>query len=355
MSPQPRNLTTSDAEDHPPYNRHKRSSALELGPRKKACHTEPLIHHGRHFCRTVHALCNIHELLTNGILRITEQADAPDEDFTTEERREHKIFQALLNSVSGLEGRLIACSEDEVATIAELIRKGASGARGDDTKSLKGAVLEWITPKGQALNPPLAGNVKHNRGFHHECTGALLCPTDLDWTNEDVKEKLRSGELSVTGDQWPIFLYAGYTYDPEDPWNGLLRSNILVSAFKHVFTSPSSVDKVPKATRSGNARIHGMKCTTPASIAYIATQVRFALSSSPVFSRTDSATDSERFYSSILEVLDDPDEKKEVDDLLVWWNRQVFPSYSAAKRLVSANWVSTKIREKRAILKGVAP
>jgi len=33
----------------------------------------------------------------------------------------------------------------------------------------------------------------------------------------------------VAGDQWPIFLYADYTYDPEDPWNGLLRSGLLVS------------------------------------------------------------------------------------------------------------------------------
>ena len=43
-----------------------------------------------------------------------------------------------------------------------------------------------------------------------------------------TRDKLRSGELAVSGDQWPVFLYAGYTYDPEDPWNGLLRSNLLV-------------------------------------------------------------------------------------------------------------------------------
>lgn len=43
-----------------------------------------------------------------------------------------------------------------------------------------------------------------------------------------IKEKLHSGEMAVSGDQWPIFLYHGYTYDPEDPWNGLFQSNILV-------------------------------------------------------------------------------------------------------------------------------
>ena len=52
-----------------------------------------------------------------------------------------------------------------------------------------------------------------------------------------------------------------------------LSSNCALKAFKHVFTSPSSVDKEPKATRSGNARLHGMTRVTPGSIAYIATQV----------------------------------------------------------------------------------
>ena len=52
-------------------------------------------------------------------------------------------------------------------------------------KSLKGAVLDWITPRGQSLVPPLARNVKTDRGFHHERTGALLCPAGLDWSNAE--------------------------------------------------------------------------------------------------------------------------------------------------------------------------
>ena len=50
-------------------------------------------------------------------------------------------------------------------------------------------------------------------------------------------------------------------------------------------------------------------------------KVRFALTSAQIFSRTDLLTDSERFYNSILEVLDDPEEKDKVDQLLIWWNR----------------------------------
>jgi len=32
-------------------------------------------------------------------------------------------------------------------------------------------------------------------------------------------------------------------------------------------------------------------------------------------------TDSERFYNSLLEIMDDPAEKTEVEALLNWWNQ----------------------------------
>ena len=41
--------------------------------------------------------------------------------------------------------------------------------------------------------------------------------------------KLVNGQIQVAGDQWPVFLYADYTYDMEDPWNSLLCSGLLVS------------------------------------------------------------------------------------------------------------------------------
>ena len=49
-------------------------------------------------------------------------------------------------------------------------------------------------------------------------------------------------------------------------------------------------------------------------------QVRFSLTSSAVFTRNDKVTDSERFYRSLLEFLEQPSESKEVDSLLRWWN-----------------------------------
>lgn len=63
------------------------------------------------------------------------------------------------------------------------IQKGMSGAWADDTKSWKGTILDWITPRGKHLSPPLAQNLKSDRGFNHEHTGVLLCPASLNWSD----------------------------------------------------------------------------------------------------------------------------------------------------------------------------
>jgi hypothetical protein len=64
------------------------------------------------------------------------------------------------------------------------MQRGAQSARSDDTKSLKSAIIDWITP-GQPTLPLLTRNQKANRGFKHDVTGALLCPAGLDWSDPE--------------------------------------------------------------------------------------------------------------------------------------------------------------------------
>ncbi|KAI0312028.1 hypothetical protein OF83DRAFT_1067881 [Amylostereum chailletii] len=298
--------------------------ALQSGPRKKMSRSSPFVSAGRHFGRTVFALCSINALLNNGIVR---QAQMDNEeidlaDLSAEEQREHRVFDMLLHTIPGVRERIFEDNaHEDLQFIADQIQKGVQGTRADDTKSLKGPILDWIAPLGQSLNPPIARNNKSERGFNHDTTGRLLCPTGYDWSDPDVRCHLKTGEISPTGDQWPVLLYAKSKYNPENPWDGLLKGEILVWTFKHIFTSPSSVEVAGRATRSGKARLHGMVHVTKASIAYVATQARFALHSANTFSRTDSMTDSERFYHSVLDLLEDPEEREEVQALLAWWNR----------------------------------
>jgi hypothetical protein len=99
---------------------------------------DPLISHGRHFGRTLHAFCNIQTLLTNGLKQMSQSANEPEETFTpkcviilsfchlfnsvvSRQQREHDVFQALLKMVPGLEERLAEGIEGDVATIAEMV------------------------------------------------------------------------------------------------------------------------------------------------------------------------------------------------------------------------------------------
>jgi hypothetical protein len=38
----------------------------------------------------------------------------------------------------------------------------------------------------------------------------------------------------------------------------------------------------------------------------------------------DTVTDSETFYNSVLDLFEDVEERKEVNDLQIWWNRCVY-------------------------------
>ena len=66
-------------------------------------------------------------------------------------------------------------------------------------------------------------------------------------------------------------------------------------------------------------------------------KVRFALSSSSTWSRSDMAMDNEGFFNSVLTLLSDPEEADEVNSLLSWWNQSVFLSFVCSFVLIGRN------------------
>ena len=86
-----------------------------------SCTADPLVHYGRHFAGTICAMCNIHTLLTNGILHEAKQAETLEKNFAAEyvslilfythclcsffvrEHCEHAIFKELIKTVPKLE------------------------------------------------------------------------------------------------------------------------------------------------------------------------------------------------------------------------------------------------------------
>jgi hypothetical protein len=102
-----------------------------------SCGPDPLVHHGRHFGRSVHALCSIKALITNGLLRLERLENERLETLPYEyvictplemsahacdrDRREHHAFEKLLQTVPGLQDRLMEGTDESIIHIAELV------------------------------------------------------------------------------------------------------------------------------------------------------------------------------------------------------------------------------------------
>ena len=172
-------------------------------------------------------------------------------------------------------------------------------------------VLDWITLKDTALVLPLSQNVKTNWGFYHSVTGGLLCSAGLDWKDAeqvpdihtlllwcDLSKFIQSAfeacqwrtlclwwSMAIASlceprvwpwrpVEWPFQKLASYLCELH-PFIHIYYSFPIGQAYKHIFTSPSSVEKEVKAMRSGNAWLHRMTWRTSASLAYIATLCHF--------------------------------------------------------------------------------
>ena len=103
---------------------------------------------------------------------------------------------------------------------------------------------------------------------------------------------MQDGTIKVTAGDWPTFLYNEQEYDPKEKDKGLLRGYLLVrvselesflivllflflQTYKHIFTGPGSSlsTNTRKGTKPSKAKLHGLHCVTPRTIAYAAAQV----------------------------------------------------------------------------------
>ncbi|KAH9917568.1 uncharacterized protein B0H18DRAFT_958319 [Fomitopsis serialis] len=142
----------------------------------------------------------------------------------------------------------LEAAADNLSSLVKPLKQGIDGTCTSDTLSLKRVVIDWITPAGEALTPPLSKTTNKGRGFDHVITGQLPCPCELDWEEDNI----------------------------------YLKKLILLSLrhTKHVFILLSSVaGDTSHHSTTGNAAWHAMSSVTPASITYIVTQIRFVLSS----------------------------------------------------------------------------
>ncbi|KAH7911082.1 hypothetical protein BJ138DRAFT_1186543 [Hygrophoropsis aurantiaca] len=293
----------------------------------------------------------VEDLIAEHDRRVTLDEDDIKEH-SEEENRTYRCFQELLRWIPSVR-KLVNTQTDvnELSVAYKKLTTGADGARGDDASQLKKTIPLWLPT--EAGRPRIKPRDKTGRGFYHNVTGQLLCPVDYNWDDLETKAHIRNyhPDFLVTASSWPTFLYEKNRYNPENPSDGLFKGTLLVKAFKYIFTSPSSTsesvtlsdDEEPPRktqkvsrecrTRSNIAALLRMNSVQPRAIAYIAVQVRFALSSCGSWRIIDEDFNYATFYNHIVDYFElppTPEAKADIDNLLLWWNQNVFGRTNAA-------------------------
>ncbi|KAG2111820.1 hypothetical protein BD769DRAFT_1674357 [Suillus cothurnatus] len=320
--------------------------ALESGRAIKEKQMNYYVSQGRAIRRIVTLFDTIEDLITENDRRYEVEDDA---ESSLDEDRLQIGFVTLTTALSWLPKKATEMDYDDYSHMLKLLRQGADSARGDDTSKLKALVAEWVNRELKP-DPPVDADDKHSRGFTNDACGKLLCPAELDWNNPVVRAGIRdrSDGHIVTDLSFPAFLYDKYTANPNDLEEGLFKSRVLLQAYKAVFTSPSSakdiegdgdgIDVIQNNRRANKsvfrvkvkkhvAQIIKMKKVTPRSIAYIACQVRFALSSVTSWRSIDGDFDYEQFWRTIVDFFERAPGRtaqRRIDVLLEWWTRKVF-------------------------------
>ncbi|KAG1763644.1 hypothetical protein EV702DRAFT_1051745 [Suillus placidus] len=286
-----------------------------------------------------------------------------------QEDRLQRGYIELSRAPPGLHTNLGDFDYEECEDMLRKLKKGADAARGDDTSCLKDLVATWVN-QDFCPSPLIRPDDKHLHGFASDICGKLLCPAKWDWDQNRVKAGIhdRTTEYIVSENSWPLFMYENYTVNRNNLEEGLLKSKLLVLAFKAIFTSPSSAKEVEgdgdgtdiiennrRARRKSDqakvktcvASIINMKKVTPRSIAYVACQVRknfsyhidvprlnkferqvhFALSNVTSWRTVDGNFDYEAFWNNVVDFFENvpgPVTKRRIDKLLEWWTRKIF-------------------------------
>ncbi|KAG1820656.1 hypothetical protein EV424DRAFT_1539481 [Suillus variegatus] len=322
---------------------------LESGRAVKERQTNYYLAQGRGFRRIIALFDGIEDLVSENDRRYDVNGDEDAEAATVDQDRLHVGYHVLTRTFSWFVKSASDMEHDDFTRMLKFLRQGADGARGDDTSKLKTLISDWVNRELKP-DPLVDSDDKHCRGFVNDACGMLLCPAELDWNNPAVRAGIRDrseGHI-VTELSFPTFLYEKYSANSDDLEDGLFKGKILLQGYKAVFTSPSSAKDIEgdgdgadivennrraKKALSGVkvkkhvAQIIKMDRVTPRSIAYIACQVRFALSSVTSWRSVDGDFDYIQFWKIIVDFFERPpgrEAQRRVNRLLEWWTRKVF-------------------------------
>ncbi|KIY52564.1 hypothetical protein FISHEDRAFT_69759 [Fistulina hepatica ATCC 64428] len=319
-----------------------------------------------------------------------------DDNLTTQEKEERdreeyrafKAYQAFERLIPDLKEKLSDGQLDHEAVDEYLARIARDGdaAKNTDTSNIRVALADWLNQEmhdeeaairvadpSSALLPQqwLIGSTRQYRGLDHDKLGGYLVAVDSgDWNDVQYREAVRNGDPDVGYGEsyYARVFYAHGTGTQDDVETGFLRGPLLVKVARYIFTSPSSVLSIdedlhaPKRTMTSTkkhvkldiANLRGMTHVTPRVIAYCAVQLHFNLTDAQLWPQDGiyMGYNYHGLYSFIVDYFEQdsnhPEDQRAVDDLLKWWNSQLFPASGSANSNVAAAQSLNRMAAQRA-------
>ncbi|KAJ7624002.1 hypothetical protein B0H17DRAFT_1151423 [Mycena rosella] len=299
---------------------------------------------GRNLARSVGPFVRIHTIVEHGVRKALADSDDEAAEETVEEQRLTESWDLIKKAIPGFAEEMIGLGGNRVLRkqVCAEIQEGVQGARGDDSSALKRAVPDYVEPPPTAISEDATsgvtatqprkiqtGGTKVDRGFAHPVTARLLLPVKHAPT-EETFTLIRTGQLVVLGTELPYFMFRdGYVFNPDDLEDGLLEGHTLFAVAKHIHQGPSAALKPAGYTRgkAGNAALNGVTFLTGRDVAYLACQLRFALSSQQSWSGMDGSFNYQVFFWSIVDLL----RGEEGQEIINRFNYAVFGTSVAAK------------------------
>ncbi|KAJ7679630.1 hypothetical protein B0H17DRAFT_1077831 [Mycena rosella] len=321
--PRPESSDNDNDPEPTPSKKPKKAQAKDDAP-------DDYVGYGRIIGRHLGPFVNVAAVIEYGCK--ADSAMSGDEEETDERLAE--AWTILWKKFPGFHEYLLSISNKPVErrAIEKQLTIGMEAVRSEDTLTLKTRIPAWLhadptTPLDPAL-PNLTS--KAHRGLTHPTFAKLLTP--MEWpANETTYLEIAQGEKHVTGAQLPAFVFPlGQEFpigeDLDHPaWEAVLdnalKGEVLLRSGKAMYMGPNSAlegEGFHKG-RPGNASVIGLITFSRRTIAGVATQVYFGLSSKQEWYKTDGDHfNYEEFFWTIYDLFDNEEWGEEI---ICLWNQ----------------------------------
>ncbi|PIL29092.1 hypothetical protein GSI_09140 [Ganoderma sinense ZZ0214-1] len=228
----------------------------------------------------------------------------------------------------------------DISLIAKFLEIHASAGRSSDIATIKRnfhSYLPTVSLPNDIYIAPLSYNQyknlkTRNGGYNLECSARLVVPINerdafdreplaytkrkstqckqrQDGAARQKRHKDDRPQSSEIDDEktLPSFLFPTYLmYDDLNPQRGLLKGDLCVTVFRHLFTGPSSAGLGDGESGDGCLCLIGIykiKCCTPELITYVATLVRHLLSIDGRWQGDTNNRSGHRFHTALHTIL----------------------------------------------------